>query len=285
LWQVSDGALLQTLSGHSREVTDVAFSPDGTLLASASADGTAKVWQVSDGAEVRTLMGHSNWVNSVSFSPDGTLLASASADNTIRLWQVWDGAELQTYDQEMGTGVLSIQFSPDGQLFACGRDDATVMVARNPFAQRTYSISGQVTLEDFSGDVTRVPVAVELRRNGNAVRQHALWLDASGCYTLRGVQPGTYDLAIKASHWLRAVVPGVTVTDSDVDGMDVWLLNGDIDGDNEVTLFDFGALVAAFGSMPGDGNWNPDADLDGDDEVTLFDFGILVRNFGAIGDE
>jgi len=42
--------------------------------------------------------------------------------------------------------------------------------------------------------------------------------------------------------------------------------------------------VAAFGSMPVDSNWNPDADLDGDDEVTLFDFGILARNFGAIGD-
>ncbi len=44
-------------------------------------------------------------------------------------------------------------------------------------------------------------------------------------------------------------------------------------------------LVAAFGSVPGDGNWNPEADLDGDQEVTLFDFGILVSNFGAIGDE
>jgi len=52
-----------------------------------------------------------------------------------------------------------------------------------------------------------------------------------------------------------------------------------------VTLFDFGALVAAFGSQPGDANWNPDADLDGDAEVTLFDFGVLVRNFGAMGDD
>jgi len=52
-----------------------------------------------------------------------------------------------------------------------------------------------------------------------------------------------------------------------------------------VTLFDFGALVAAFGSVPGDSNWNPDADLDGDEEVTLFDFGILVKNFGTIGDD
>ncbi len=63
------------------------------------------------------------------------------------------------------------------------------------------------------------------------------------------------------------------------------LLNGDIDGDNEVTLFDFGALTNAFGSVPGDPNWNPDADLDGDDEVTLFDFSILTANFGLIGAE
>jgi hypothetical protein len=56
-------------------------------------------------------------------------------------------------------------------------------------------------------------------------------------------------------------------------------------GGNEVKLFDFGQLVAAFGSLPGDSNWNANADLDGDEEVTLFDFGILVRNFGVIGDD
>jgi YD repeat-containing protein len=52
-----------------------------------------------------------------------------------------------------------------------------------------------------------------------------------------------------------------------------------------VNLFDFGALVDAFGSVPGDDNWNPDADLDGDDEVTLFDFGILTSHFGLVGAE
>lgn len=41
----------------------------------------------------------------------------------------------------------------------------------------------------------------------------------------------------------------------------------------------------AFGSVPGEANWDPEADLDGDEEVTSADFGILVRNFGAIGDE
>jgi len=44
-------------------------------------------------------------------------------------------------------------------------------------------------------------------------------------------------------------------------------------------------LVSAFGSAPNDKNWNLNADLDGDEEVTLFDFGILVKNFGKMGDE
>jgi len=102
-------------------------------------------------------------------------------------------------------------------------------------------------------------------------------------YLLPVVPEGTYDIAFRANHWLRKVVPNVTI--SGVAMVDVGLLNADIDGDNEVTLFDFGALVAAFGSLSGDPNWNFNADLDGDLEVTLFDFGILVRNFGLIGDE
>jgi|GEM_PF-1245267 hypothetical protein len=147
-----------------------------------------------------------------------------------------------------------------------------------------FAVSGTVTLGDFGGDVTQVPVEVEIRKNGSVVRSERINLSSSGGYTLRDVEPGTYDIAFKASHWLRVVVP-VTVSTSDVSGVDVVLTNGDIDGDNEVTLLDFGALVAAFGSMPGDDNWNSDADLDGDEEVTLLDFGVLVQNFGAIGDE
>jgi len=65
----------------------------------------------------------------------------------------------------------------------------------------------------------------------------------------------------------------------------ITLLNGDCDGDNEVTLLDFGIVVSAMGSVPGDPNWDPRADLDGDGEVTLFDVGIVERNFGQVGAE
>lgn len=160
------------------------------------------------------------------------------------------------------------------------------MIYLDDFEQvAVWSISGNVELHDFGGDVTQVPVTIELRQDGSVVRTTTVNLDTDGNYTIPAVLPGTYDLAFKASHWLRTVVSGVTVAEGDVAGVNVSLTNGDIDGDNEVTLFDFGALVQAFGSMPGDSNWNPDADLDGDLEVTLFDFGVLVGNFGTIGDE
>ncbi len=152
---------------------------------------------------------------------------------------------------------------------------------------RTYTISGRVELNDFGGDITTVPVTIQLRNAGspNPIRTLTVNLSLIGAYSVPDVPNGNYDLAFKASHWLRKLVGNVQVNGANVTGVNVSLLNGDIDGDNEVTLFDFGKLVSAFGSAPGDSNWNPEADLDGDQEVTLFDFGILVRNFGQTGDE
>ena len=165
--------------------------------------------------------------------------------------------------------------SPAGTI---DRLDVLEVVAQN-------RVAGTVTLGDYSGNPELVPVTVEIRNRGETVpvEAHVVALDQTGAYELLTSLSGTVDVAAKASPWLRQVVPGVPISGSVT--VDFSLINGDIDGDNEVTLFDFGALVAAFGSMPGDSNWNPIADLDGDEEVTLFDFGILVKNFGAIGDE
>ncbi len=131
MWRVSDGSLIRTLTGHTNWVMSVAFSPDGQTLASGSWDSTIKLWRVSDGSLIRTLTGHTSSVRSVAFSPDGQMLASGSRE--IKLWNVSDGSLLQTYDQET-VFVYSIQFSPDGRLFGYGRSDATVVLARNPFA-------------------------------------------------------------------------------------------------------------------------------------------------------
>lgn len=64
----------------------------------------------------------------------------------------------------------------------------------------------------------------------------------------------------------------------------IYLLLGDVDGDNEVNLFDFGRMVASFGWFAREDPYI-DADLDGATEISLWDFAWLVTHFGLVGDD
>ena len=108
-------------------MTSIAFSADGSLLASGSWDETVKLWDVRSRTLVTTLKGHSDSVTSVAFSPDGTLLASGSGsdDKTVKLWDVRSRTLAATLKGHFG-GVDSVAFSPDGTLLASGSGDKTV---------------------------------------------------------------------------------------------------------------------------------------------------------------
>lgn len=151
-------------------------------------------------------------------------------------------------------------------------------------ASRTQVVA-QVTLEEFLGSAQGKQLEVQIRVPGtlDPVETHRVTLDEQSVFRITTALNGVYDFSVKGEHWLRRTLADVALNSTV--HLNLSLQNGDVDGDNEVSLFDFGMLVAAFGSTAEDGPWNPSADLDGDEEVSLFDLGVLVRNFGLTGDE
>jgi WD40 repeat protein/DNA-binding SARP family transcriptional activator len=91
------GAKLVTLVGHAGEVLAVAYSPDGRLVATGSADGTARLWNAVTGDPVHVLRAPRGGVFATRFSTDGTRLATLGADRAVRVWDVRTGRELRSF--------------------------------------------------------------------------------------------------------------------------------------------------------------------------------------------
>ncbi len=95
-WNPATGQQISAIKGHGKGITDVVFSHDGKLIASAASDNTIKIWEVATQRELRTLTGHTANIESMDFSPDGKLLASAGDDGSTFLWDANTGEHLLT---------------------------------------------------------------------------------------------------------------------------------------------------------------------------------------------
>lgn len=136
VWDVATFTQLVDVAGHPGAILAARFSPDGDRLATAAADGSAKLWDVADAAsgtltEITALQGHSAAVLDVIFSPDGSRIATAALDDTVKIWDD-SGGEVLTLPVRT-PGVLA--FDPTGALLAVPSADGSVRIYVMPVDQ------------------------------------------------------------------------------------------------------------------------------------------------------
>jgi len=150
----------------------VAFSLDGSLLASTSYDRIVKLWNPTTSQEVQKLEGHTAFVTAVAFSPDGSLLASASNDQAVRLWNPTTGQEVQKLEAVRRN--LTLNLTNDNKVFLTNRETVDIEKESIPVPAPESSTNQTLMIKDSW-----------IRRGS----RNLLWLPQeyrSGCSTFRG---------------------------------------------------------------------------------------------------
>jgi WD40 repeat protein len=128
IWNAVTGEEFLSLSAlHKGRFLSVAWSPDGSLMATGMEAGTTQVWDAETGKSLLTLSGNKEIVTSVVWSPDGKFIATVSGVNTAAVWNAETGNRLFTL-RGHNRPVRSVAWSPNGKRLATGSLDGTAKV-------------------------------------------------------------------------------------------------------------------------------------------------------------
>ncbi|HUN36123.1 MAG TPA: pentapeptide repeat-containing protein [Trebonia sp.] len=157
----TDGRCLRILREGGIGVLASCWSPDGTHIATASADQTARIFDAITGRQLATLTGHDYHLSAVAWSPDGTHIATASKDGTARIWDAVSGEQVTTligHDH----GLDGVAWSPDGGRVATASADQTARIwdaGTGEEIVRLAGHSGYVRAVAWSPDGTHIATA------------------------------------------------------------------------------------------------------------------------------
>jgi WD40 repeat protein len=140
LWDLDARRCIARMTGHQNTIWNLAFSPDGHRLASASQDQMVRLWDGGTGALVATLKGHSRPVMELTFNRDGRYLATGSIDQTVLLWDGSTGEFLLALRGHNGQ-IGGLAFNRDG-LLASSSADKTVRLWEPEQTLRLTSLRG-----------------------------------------------------------------------------------------------------------------------------------------------
>ena len=171
LLDINTGKEIGILTGHSRLVTSVSFSPDGQNITSASVDGVLKLWDVPTAREIKSLNIDSGWVNSVTISPDGKFIASTLPDGIVKLLDInRNKIEIFKGDSKF---FHSLIFCPKGKIIAFVSDDGTLKLWDRDTAQvklwdpKTGKNIGTISLKGHSASL--ISTSIRLSPDGKAI--------------------------------------------------------------------------------------------------------------------
>jgi WD40 repeat protein len=173
---VSQSALQLTIPERDmKAATSAAFSPDGTRIVTASADGVARLWEAPTGKLIASFIAYDKAIYSARFSPDGSRIITGASDQAAHIWDVATGNEIMKLGGHDGF-VTAASFSADGKRIVTASGDNTARVWDAQSGKQILLLEGHDSyVEDaaFNRDGTRIVTASS---DGTAI----VWDTATG---------------------------------------------------------------------------------------------------------
>jgi WD40 repeat protein len=187
IWEVKTGKLMTSLNSGS-SVNAIVFNSDGTLVATASADGTAQVWNPTNGEPVGTTLSHKGVVLDIAFSPDGKLVTTASLDGNATVWEISHDRPLAQFPHDRAVTAISI--SANNKWLATVSSDKLVRV----WEISSRQLIAYIPHTDYISDVTFNPEAAHETLIATASTDNKVYLWKIGDNSIMSRLPHGYPL-------------------------------------------------------------------------------------------